>query len=105
MVAGARPMTSLSRAEAEVIARRRLSEMGTGDDDYVLLPERTMEEPFGWVFFYDSRRHVRTGADADRLAGNAPMLVLRTTGELKILGTAHPIEHYLVEYRRVAGSP
>lgn len=29
--------------------------------DCVIVDEHTIERPFGWVFFYDGRRHVETG--------------------------------------------
>jgi hypothetical protein len=58
------------------------------------------EHDFGWVYFYDGSRHVETGKAGDALVGNAPLIVDRTDGKLYMTGTAHPIEHYLQEYRR-----
>lgn len=58
------------------------------------------EHDFGWVYFYDGSRHVETGEFRYALAGNAPLIVDRSDGQLYTTGTAHPIEHYLDEYRR-----
>ncbi len=33
-----------------------------------------------------------------RLAGNAPLIVNRFTGEVVTTGTAHPTEYYLAQY-------
>lgn len=71
-----------------------------GMPDAVLLDEHTRVEPYGWVYFYQSREHRETGSMRSMLAGNAPLLVLRETGAVHVLGTAHPIEHYLAAYRR-----
>jgi hypothetical protein len=32
------------------------------------------------------------------MAGNAPIIFDRIDGELRITGTAHDIDHYLIEY-------
>lgn len=61
---------------------------------------RVDEHDFGWVFFYDGSQHAQTHSIADAVVGNAPLIVDRVDGKLYITGTAHPIEHYLAEYRR-----
>lgn len=65
-----------------------------------LVVVRVDEHDFGWVYFYDGSVHVETGKPSDALVGNAPLIVDRADGKLYITGTAHPIEHYLQEYRR-----
>ena len=65
-----------------------------------LVVVRVDEHDFGWVYFYDGSTHVRTGDVSDAVVGNAPLIVDRTDGRLYITGTAHPIEHYLQEFRR-----
>lgn len=58
----------------------------------------TREADFGWVFFYQSRLHLETGALRHALAGNAPLIVDRDSGDIVTTGTAHPIEYYIAEY-------
>lgn len=65
-----------------------------------LVVVRVDEHDFGWVYFYDGSVHVETGDVKDAVVGNAPLVVDRTDGKLYITGTAHPIEHYLQEFRR-----
>jgi hypothetical protein len=65
-----------------------------------LVVVRVDEHDFGWVYFYDGSAHIETGNVSDAVVGNAPLIVDRTDGKLYITGTAHPIEHYLREFRR-----
>lgn len=68
--------------------------------DQRLVVVRVDEHEFGWVYFYDSSKHVQTANESDRLVGNAPLIVDRNDGRLYVTGTARPIEHYLDLYRR-----
>jgi hypothetical protein len=68
-----------------------------------LLDEHTLEEDFGWVFFYTSKLFHETGDYRYALAGNAPMIVDRSEGSIQPTGTAYPISHYLAEYRHRRG--
>jgi hypothetical protein len=61
---------------------------------------RVDELDFGWLYFYDSSGHVASGKTSDAVVGNAPLIVDKVDGKLYVTGTAHPIEHYLQEYRR-----
>jgi len=65
-----------------------------------LVVAKVEEHDFGWLYFYDSAAHVESGKVSDALVGNAPLIVDKVDGKLYITGTAHPIEHYLQEYRR-----
>jgi hypothetical protein len=94
--------------EARALAQTEIDRMsGEANLDLILIDEPTMTEPYGWVFFYDDRRHFETGDDKYLIAGNAPLLVLRDTGEVRLLGTARPTQFYLAPYRgaHLAGSP
>jgi hypothetical protein len=64
----------------------------------VIIESATIERSFGWVFFYQSREYVESRNPIHCLAGNAPLIVDRLTGNVVVTGTAHPIEHYLAEY-------
>jgi hypothetical protein len=85
----------------DVVEARRLVQQhldgDRGEPSWLVL---TGEQEFaeGWVFYYDSRRLQATRALIDSLAGNAPIIVNRETGELTSTGTARPTEEYLAEY-------
>lgn len=76
----------LTRKEARQLVRLELDAMSIGDD-LVILDDLTMEQPWGWVFFYNLRNHM-SGETEDSLAGNAPYLINKHTGELFVTGTA-----------------
>jgi hypothetical protein len=66
-------------------------------DVLVILEESTIVKPYGWVFFYDSQRFLKTGKFSYRLAGNGPVLVTRD-GEIYPFGTVHEVDFYLNDY-------
>jgi immunity protein 35 of polymorphic toxin system len=68
--------------------------------DLVVIDESTMERDWGWVFFYTSEQYLKTRDIRYALAGNAPYIVNRYTGEVRTTGTAQSIEHYIAEYER-----
>lgn len=91
----------IDRDEAIRRARAELGEMSARSaQTFVLLEDLTREESFGWVFFWQSEAFVKSGDFRDALGGNAPLVILRESGELLTTGTAHPIDHYLDEIRR-----
>jgi len=84
-------------------ARRRAEEWITSvpieSDDEVVLSGKPTETEFGWVYFYNSKHFIETGDVGYALIGNAPIVVMKTTGEIRGTGTAQPLEVYLEEIR------
>ncbi len=69
----------------------KLQARGVGGADGVLILESaTIEKPYGWVFFYNSRRYIETGDMVHALIGQGPVIVVATTGEIIELGSAIP---------------
>lgn len=66
----------------------------------VIVEKDTITKPYGWVFFYESKAFLATQKFSDRLLGNAPLLIDKIDGELRVLGTAQPVEVYLSEYEK-----
>lgn len=94
----------INLADAKTIVRSYLEKVGRQAGEQLEIVEtETIERPFGWVFFYNSRKYLRTKNFSDMLAGNAPLIVNRETGDLHVTGTAHPIEHYIAEYEASLG--
>ncbi len=60
------------------------------------------DRPYGWVFYFISQDIDATDVPGN-LAGNAPIIIDRIDGEIRVTGTAYPTEHYLKEYE--AGLP
>jgi len=66
----------------------------------VVLHDSAIDKPYGWVFFYQSKRYVESGDLTHSLFGNSPIVINRFTNELRVTGTARPLEHYLDTYER-----
>ncbi len=52
----------------------------------------------GWYFCFESQEFLESGDEAARLAGNAPFIIDKDSGEIHSLGTAKPLEEYLHDY-------
>jgi hypothetical protein len=90
----------IDHATARSLVANRLAALppGSPDDEWVILERHTIERHWGWVFFYDSRRHQETGDIRFAVAGNAPYFVRRTDGALFVAGTAFPVERYIEDF-------
>ena len=66
--------------------------------ELVILDENTIEKVWGWIFFYQSSLYLESKDISDALAGNAPLIVNKNTGEVIETGTAYPLEQYVQEY-------
>lgn len=71
-----------------------------GDDELIVVIEETIERPFGWVFFYTSKKLLETGDPRYFVAGNGPFIVNRHSGQIVETGTAFDIDHYIDEYEK-----
>ena len=79
---------AMARDEAAAIAERFLNDRYQDPDDHlVVLADAAVEKPYGWVFFYQSRRYLDTRDFLHRLVGNGPVVVLRD-GTVHTLGSA-----------------
>jgi len=74
--------------------------MSTPEDPFVVVDADTIEKSFGWVFFYNSKTFLETGAFSYRLAGNGPVIVNKFNGEIEFFGTSRPPLELITEYER-----
>jgi len=65
-----------------------------------ILSEYTETHDFGWVFYYDSVKHLQTRDFRDELAGNAPLIINKHTNKLIETGTAHQTSYYVDHYKK-----
>lgn len=77
----------LSRAEAAELVLREIDKLGGGRVPVSLVESYTIEKPYGWAFFYNSKAFLETGNYGERLIGNGPVLVNKYTGEIAHCGT------------------
>jgi len=80
------------------------SEWLPSEDEIIIVDESTIERPWGWVFFHTSKMWLETHDVRYAIAGNAPIIVERESGNLLDTGTAMPIEYYIANYER-CGNP
>jgi hypothetical protein len=67
-------------------------------DSIIILNEETLDKDYGWIFFYTSRRYLKTKLISHMLAGNGPILVEKESGALIQLSTAVPLEESIRDY-------
>ncbi len=94
-------MNTISADDAREIANEYLLrlELEVGES-LQLVEKETLEKPFGWVFFYNSKDYLETGGFKYMLAGNAPFIVDKNNGCVHLTGTAKPIEGYISDFER-----
>ncbi|WP_226669117.1 YrhB domain-containing protein [Microbulbifer aggregans] len=90
----------MNREDAQKLIESEISRLQDPYDpiECVVLEDETIEKPWGWVFFYQSKAYLESGDFRDMVGGNAPYIVNRQTGAITETGTAHDIEHYINEY-------
>ncbi len=88
--------------EAQALVEREIDENQHpySKVECVILEDQTIERNWGWVFFYQSKAYVETGAFQDMLGGNAPFIVNKHDGSVVETGTAHDIHYYINEYEQ-----
>jgi len=85
------------------MVEQAIADLAPADEEWVVLDEHTIEKPWGWVFFYNSREFATTGDPKYQLVGNAPYIVNRETHELLATGTAEEIDVYIADYEARIG--
>jgi hypothetical protein len=94
----------LNRQQAQDLVEGMIGEIdGDSDDWAVVQAESTIEKPWGWIFFYQSRKYLETGEFSCQLLGNSPIFVNRKTGIAWVSGTAESVEEYIQQYESQIG--
>ena len=72
--------------------------------DYVILEKETIEDDFGWVFFYTTKDYLDSGDFLDLPVGGGPIIISRNDGSLHETGSAYPVEFYIENFKKT-GNP
>lgn len=91
----------LNKAQARQLVEKTINKHDPANPHcprLVILDDLTIEKEWGWVFFYNSELYLKTGDVLDALAGNAPYIVNKSSGELIVTGTAEDTAFYIEEY-------
>jgi hypothetical protein len=80
----------IDAVKARELATREIARVAAewGLDDLVLIPDMTEEVAEGWVFFWDSEKHLTTGDDRYALGGGGPIFIARKDGSWRWSGQA-----------------
>ena len=92
-------MKRIDFEEAKKIARNYLLAQDC-EYELALLEDETLIKEFGWVFFYNTKKYLKTRDFRDMLGGNAPIIVDNSKGKITETGTAESIEVYIDEYEK-----
>lgn len=90
----------LTKPQALELVSNKLRQLSTPDEPFVIVDEHTIEKPFGWVFFYNSKKFLETGESRHRLAGNGPVIVNKLTGTADLFGSSKPPLEIIENYER-----
>lgn len=96
----------LTKTEAERIVESYLASRAyvpTGG--FAVLTDKTIAKPYGLIFFYDSKRHIDAPSLATAIAGNGPLVVLASSGEVVALGTARRSDEEIAEFEAARSLP
>ncbi len=87
---------TINRSEAAAIAERALPELFPGMTEPVQVDLQSTREVAGhWVFFWNTVEYLETGAEEAMLAGNAPIVVRASDGEVFTADVRRSLEDQL----------
>jgi len=90
----------ITKDEATTIVLEQIKRLESPGVPFAINEVATIEKPFGWVFFYNSRRFLETRDELSQLAGNGPIIVNRTTGAVVLGRSNKPVQTFIEEYER-----
>ena len=98
------PNRDIDYFQAKTIAQTYVDQQNIVDDRAIILEEVTIHKHYGWVFFYQSERFLKTDNFSDMLVGNAPILVMKANGDVIVLGpTADTTEELIERFEKDRG--
>ena len=62
------------------------------NETLLVVDSETIEKPYGWVFFYNTKTFIETNDFSHALGGNGPVVLLSKDKSLHSLGSARPLE-------------
>ena len=94
-----------ARKLVEERINERWSASGQLVDHGPLIVVKHIEKPYGWIFFYTSKKYWETGDVSEAVAGNGPIIVEKSTGTFRQLGTATPPDEQICEWEKANWNP
>jgi hypothetical protein len=91
----------MTKEEARAVALRIAS--SKAGPPINIVDDKTIERPFGWVFFYQSQQYIDTQDRMYALLGNSPIFIDRATGHASSASGGIP-PHLLIEAYEALGT-
>lgn len=68
------------------------------NDSYAIVEHETIEKPWGWVFFYSSKKFLTTGDLNYASASYPPLFVSNKGGKVLVGGMDEEVHYYIRKY-------
>ncbi len=95
---------AISQAEAERAALNYIAgSLLPPKNEPALVEDATVEKPWGWVFFWNTRLFTETGDLMHAVIGPAPVCVDRRDGSAASIDALRPLDRELRRYERKIG--
>lgn len=88
----------LDKKTALARASKILAQKAPPDQPWAIAEDHTQEIASAWIFFYNTRRYLESGSVIHKLAGNGPIFVNKTTGEVQFYGSTPALEVIIENY-------
>lgn len=88
----------LERAR-EVLVEKKRPRLEPG-----IIEERTIEMPWGWIFFWNTRLYLETGDLEHALIGMPPLCVDRRQGSVSPVANVEPLTREIKRFERKIGA-
>ncbi|ERS00619.1 hypothetical protein Q674_14700 [Acinetobacter sp. COS3] len=67
-------------------------------DGVEIVINKVIKKPYGWIFFYQNSTFLTSDDYQHALIGNAPIIIDRINGEIRVTGTSKSLSEYLTDY-------
>ncbi len=88
----------LTKLEALAMVTKMLNTGLALEDTVVVFDQATIDKPYGWIFFYNSKKFADTGILHYEICGNGPVIVNKHEGTVLAFGSSIPVEFIIEEY-------
>jgi Immunity protein 35 len=88
----------LTKPEALELVAKKLRQMSAPDAPFIVDDAGTIEKPYGWVFFFNSKTYLETEDYRYALAGNGPVIVNKHDATVEFFGTFKSPSEFIAEY-------
>ena len=89
----------ITKEQAIQIAIKKIGSITVPDDSCILLDKLTIETNFAWIFFYNSKRYNDTKNMSYHLAGNSPLFISKTNGNITTYSSSLDFNKMITQYK------